>query len=241
MKVDILAFGAHPDDVEISAGATLAKQIALGNTCAIVDLTQGEMGTRGTVEIRAQEAANAAKVLGVSARENLKFRDGFFNNDEIHQLKVVQMIRKYQPEIVLANAPTDRHPDHGRGSEVVKTAMFLAGLQKVETSLDGVKQSAHRPRLLLQYIQFQNLQPQIILDVSGYLDIKMKAVMCYESQFYKEGSTEPQTVISGSNFTDSMEYRSRDMGRLIGCEHGEGFLSPQNIGLNDLMNLTSVR
>lgn len=241
MKLDILAFGAHPDDVEISAGATIAMQSAKGNACGIVDLTRGDLGTRGTPEIREEEAQAAAKCMNVKVRENLRFRDGFFKNDEEHQLEVVKMIRKYKPEIVLANAPTDRHPDHGKGSELVKTACFLAGLQRVETSIEGVSQVAWRPRLLLHYIQFQSLMPDFILDVSGYMDDKMAAIAAYKSQFYDPNSNEPETVISSKNFTESIHYRAQDMGRLIGVEYGEGFIAQQNIGINDLMHLSSVR
>ncbi len=241
MKFDILAFGAHPDDVEISAGGTLALQASLGNSCGIVDLTLGDLGTRGTVDIRKKEAQNAADILKVKARENLGFRDGFFKNDEEHQLEVVKMIRKYRPEIVLANAPTDRHPDHGKGAELVKVAAFLAGLRKIETSLDGKPQEAYRPRLVLHYIQFQNINPDFILDIGDFIEDKMEAIAAYKSQFFDPDSNEPVTVISSRNFTESIRYRSQDMGRLIGAEHGEGFVSSQNLGLKDIMQLTSVR
>ncbi len=241
MKLDILAFGAHPDDVEISAGGTLALQASLGYRCGIVDLTRGDLGTRGTVQIREQEAAHAAEELNVVVRENLGFRDGFFRDDEAHQMEVVKMIRKYQPEIVLANAPVDRHPDHGKGGELVKTAAFLAGLQKIETELDGNKQKAYRPRLVLHYIQFQNLKPDLVLNIGGFIEHKMKAIRAYRSQFYDPQSKEPETVISGKNFLDSIEYRARDMGRLIGCDYGEAFISAQDIGINDLMVLSSTR
>ena len=241
MKLDILAFGAHPDDVEISAGGTLALQSSKGNLCGIVDLTRGDLGTRGTPEIRDAEANAAAEILNVKVRENLGFRDGFFKNDEEHQLEVIKMIRKYRPEIVLANAPTDRHPDHGKGGELVKVASFLAGLRKIETELDGKAQEAYRPRLVLHYIQFQNITPEIILDIGEYIEVKMKAIEAYRSQFYDPNSKEPATVVSSKNFTDSIRYRSQDMGRLIGAEHGEGFVSAQNLGIQDLMQLTSVR
>ncbi len=240
-KLDILAFGAHPDDVELSCGGALALQISLGNSCGIVDLTCGELGTRGTPEIRKQEADKAAKILGVKVRENLNFRDGFFQNDEKHQLEVVKMVRKYRPKIVIANAPTDRHPDHGRGSEVVKTACFLAGLKNVETKLDGYSQPPHRPGLLLFYIQFQNLKPDFILDIGSHIETKVKAVKAYESQFYNPQSKEPETVISSANFTDSIEYRARDMGRLIGAEYGEGFIVSQDLGVKNLMDLRGVK
>ncbi len=242
MKLDILAFGAHPDDVEISAGATLAKQAALGYNVGIVDLTQGEMGTRGTAALRLEEAQKAAEIMGVTVRENLRFRDGFFENDEAHQLEVIKKIRKYRPQMILANAPADRHPDHGRAAELLRVSCFLAGLRKIETvDEEGNPQEAYRPNLLLQYIQFQNLTPGIILDVSGFMDKKMAAIKAYGSQFYDPKSKEPKTVISSKGFLDSIEYRSRDMGRLIGSAHGEGFVSPQDIGVSDIMCLHSVR
>jgi bacillithiol biosynthesis deacetylase BshB1 len=241
MKLDILAFGAHPDDVEISAGGTLALQQSLGYKCGIVDLTRGDLGTRGTPDIRDQEAQDAAAVLKVEVRENLAFRDGFFLNDEEHQLAVIRMIRKYRPEIILANAPVDRHPDHGKGGELVKTASFLAGLHKIESTIDGEIQQAYRPRLVLHYIQFQNLVPDVILDIGDFIEAKMAAIRAYRSQFYDPDSSEPETVISGKNFLDSIEYRARDMGRLIGTNYAEGFLSAQDLGISDLMSLTSTR
>ena len=241
MKLDILAFGAHPDDVEISAGGTLALQQSLGYQCGIVDLTRGDLGTRGTPEIRDREAQAAAVELKVAVRENLGFRDGFFRNDEEHQLAVMRSLRKYRPEIVLANAPRDRHPDHGKAAELVRTASFMAGLSKVETSLDGEIQQAYRPRLVLHYVQFQNLQPDIIIDIGDFIEAKMAAIKAYRSQFYDPNSSEPETVISGKNFLDSIEYRARDMGRLIGCDFGEGFISAQDVGVKDLMSLHSTR
>ena len=241
MKLDILAFGAHPDDVEISAGGTLAKQTSLGYACGIVDLTRGDLGTRGTPEIRDKEAANAGKILKVKVRENLGFKDGFFTDDAAHRLEVVKMIRKYRPEIILANAPVDRHPDHGKGGELVRVAAFWAGLRKIETKLHGELQEPYRPRLVLHYIQFQNLKPDFIIDIGDFIEDKMKSIAAYRSQFYDPDSKEPATVISSKNFTDSIRYRSQDMGRLIGAEHGEGFVSSQDLGLKDLMHLTSVR
>ena len=241
MKLDILAFGAHPDDVEISAGGTLAMQQSLGYKCGIVDLTRGDLGTRGTPEIRDQEAMDAARELGIRVRENLGFRDGFYRNDEEHQIEVIRMIRKYRPEIILANAPVDRHPDHGKGGELVKTASFLSGLHKIETVNNGEAQEAYRPRLVLHYIQFQNLTPDIILDIGDFIKAKMAAIRAYRSQFYDPNSSEPDTVISGKNFLDSIEYRARDMGRLIGTDYAEGFISPQDLGISDLMTLHSTR
>ena len=241
MKVDILAFGAHPDDIELSCAGSLAMQVAKGYTCAAVDLTQGELGTRGTAEIRLQEAAQAAEIMGLSARENLKIPDGTFVNNHENQLKVIQVIRKYRPEIVLSNAPTDRHPDHGRGAELVKVASFLAGLRKIETTWEGQAQEAYRPQQLLHYIQFQNLKPDVIVDISGFMDKKLQAIQAYKSQFFNPDSSEPQTVISSKNFLDSVTYRAQDMGRLIGAEHAEGFIKSQDLGISDLMHLSGVR
>lgn len=241
MKLDILAFGAHPDDVELSCAGTLAKQAALGSKCGVVDLTQGELGTRGTPEIRLAEAQAAGKVMGLVARENLGFRDGFFTNDEKHQLEVVKMIRKYRPEIVIANAPTDRHPDHGRASFLVKEASWLAGLRQVKTALDGEEQEAWRPQMLLYYIQFQNLQPDFIVDIGEHIHTKIKSIEAYASQFYDPNSKEPKTVISSKNFLESVTYRAQDLGRLIGAEYGEGFIKAQDLGLENLNSLKGVR
>lgn len=241
MKLDILAFGAHPDDVELSCSGTLAKQAALGSKCGVIDLTKGELGTRGTAEIRLQEAQDAGKIMGLEVRENLGFRDGFFTNDEAHQLEVVKMIRKYRPEIIIANAPNDRHPDHGRGSFLVKEASFLAGLKQVKTTLDGEKQEAWRPQMLLYYIQFQNLTPDFIIDIGEHIETKIASIKAYRSQFYDPSSKEPATVISSKNFMDSITYRAQDMGRLIGAEYGEGFISAQDLGLKSLNEIIGVR
>lgn len=241
MKLDILAFGAHPDDVEMSAGGTLAKQVSLGYKCGIIDLTKGDLGTRGTPEIRLVEAKTAADVLGVHIRENLGFRDGFFKNDEEHQLEVIKMIRKYRPEVLMTNSPTDRHPDHGKGAELVKVSSFLAGLRKIETTLDGEPQEAYRPRLVLHYIQFQNLKPDIIVDIEDFIEPKMKSIEAHESQFYNPDSKEPKTVISSKSFIETIRHNSQDLGRLIGKGYGEGFIAAQDIGVNDVMQLFSVR
>ncbi len=241
MKLDILAFGAHPDDVELSCAGTLAKQTALGYSCGVVDLTRGELGTRGTPELRMEEAKAAGEVMGLKVRENLGFQDGFFKNDQEHQLKVIQQIRRFQPEIVIANAPTDRHPDHGRGSFLLKEASFLAGLRMIETEWEGEQQEPWRPQMVLYYIQFQNLKPDFIVDISEHIHTKVEAIKAYKSQFYDPDSDAPKTVISSKNFMDSVTYRAQDMGRLIGAEYGEGFISAQDIGINDLMSLKGVR
>ncbi|WP_372754476.1 bacillithiol biosynthesis deacetylase BshB1 [Mariniflexile sp.] len=237
MKLDILAIGAHPDDVELGCGATLAKEIANGKKVGIIDLTAGELGTRGTAETRASEAAEAASILGVLVRENLKFADGFFVNDKTHQLEIIKVIRKYQPDIVICNAIDDRHIDHGKGSKLVSDSCFLSGLIKIETELNGQKQTAYRPKLVYHYIQWKILEPDFVVDVSDYLDVKMKAVLAYKTQFYDANSKEPETPISSKNFTDSIAYRARDLGRLIGVEYAEGFNVERYVAVNSLSDL----
>ena len=237
MKLDILAFGAHPDDVELGCGATVAKEISLGKKVGIVDLTRGELGTRGSAEIRDMEAAKAAEILGVTVRENLRFRDGFFVNDETHQLEIIKMIRKYRPEIVLCNAIDDRHIDHGKGSKLVSDACFLSGLRRIETKIDGIVQEAWRPKLVYHYIQWKNIEPDFVVDVTGFMDKKIDAVMAYSSQFYDPNSNEPVSPIATKNFTESIEYRAKDLGRLIFSDYAEGFTVERYVAVNSLGNL----
>lgn len=237
MKLDILAIGAHPDDVELGCSATIAKEIKRGKKVGIIDLTRGELGTRGTAQTRDEEAKNAAKILGVEVRENLGFADGFFVNDKQHQLEIIKMIRKYQPEIVLCNAVEDRHIDHGKGSQLVSDACFLSGLLKIETNLDGKAQQQWRPKQVYHYIQWKHIAPDVVVDVSGFMDVKMKAVLAYSTQFYDPNSKLPETPISSKNFTDSVEYRARDLGRMIGVEHGEGFTVERYVAVNSLFDL----
>ncbi|WP_396161942.1 bacillithiol biosynthesis deacetylase BshB1 [Flavobacterium sp.] len=237
MKLDILAFGAHPDDVELGCSATLAKEVSLGKKVGIIDLTRGELGTRGSVAIRNTEAAMAAEILGVQVRENLDMRDGFFVNDESHQLRVIEMIRKYQPEMVLCNAIADRHIDHGKGSQLVSDACFLSGLTKIETHHNGQKQAAWRPKVVYHYIQWQSIAPDFVVDVSAFMDVKMKAVQAYASQFYDPNSTEPVTPIASKNFLDSIEYRAMDLGRLVGVAFAEGFTVERYLTVNSLTDL----
>jgi len=237
MKLDILAFGAHPDDVELGCGATIAKEISLGKKVGIIDLTQGELGTRGSVEIRYNEAAEAARILGIHARENLRFRDGFFVNDEQHQLEVIKMIRKYRPEIVLCNAIDDRHIDHGKGSKLVSDACFLSGLRRIETSIDGVEQEAWRPKLVYHYIQWKDIKPDFVVDVSDFMEQKLDAVMAYSSQFFDPNSNEPTSPIATKNFTESIEYRAKDLGRLIFVDYAEGFTVERYVAVNSLEDL----
>lgn len=237
MKLDILFFGAHPDDVELGCGATIAKEVSLGKKVGIVDLTRGELGTRGTAEIRDEESKNAGEVLGVSVRENLAFRDGFFTNDEKHQLEVIKMIRKYRPEIIICNAVDDRHIDHGKGSKLVSDACFLSGLIKIETHLDGENQDAWRPKVVYHYIQWKDLKPDFVVDVTGFMDKKVESLMAYKSQFFDPNSDEPTTPIATKNFQDSILYRAQDLGRLINSEYAEGFTVERYLAVNSLGDL----
>lgn len=237
MKLDILAFGAHPDDVELGCGATIAKEISLGKKVGIVDLTRGELGTRGSAEIRDKEAAKSAEILGVEERENLGFRDGFFVNDETHQLEIIKMIRKYRPEIVLCNAIDDRHIDHGKGSKLVSDACFLSGLRRIQTQLNGIEQEEWRPKLVYHYIQWKNITPDFVVDVSGFMDKKIASVMAYSSQFYNPNSDEPISPIATKNFTESIEYRAKDLGRLIFADYAEGFTVERYVAVNSLADL----
>ena len=237
MKLDILAFGAHPDDIELGCGATIAKEVSLGKKVGIVDLTQGELGTRGSAELRIIEANNAAKILGVSVRENVGFADGFFINDKKHQLEIIKMIRKYQPDIVLCNAIDDRHIDHGKGSKLVSDACFLSGLMKIETELEGKQQEKWRPKHVYHYIQWKNITPDFVIDVTGFIHKKQAAVLAYSSQFYDPNSKEPESPITSKTFIESINYRSRDLGRLIGVEYAEGFTSERYVAAENLSKL----
>jgi len=237
MKLDILAIGAHPDDVELGCGATIAKEVSKGKKVGILDLTRGELGTRGTAETRDLESAEASKILGVIVRENMNFADGFFNNDKQHQLDLIKVIRKYQPEIVLCNAINDRHIDHAKASSLVSDACFLSGLIKIKTEIKGKQQDHWRPKQVYHYIQWKNLNPDVVVDVSGFMSNKMKAVLAYKTQFYNPKSSAPETPISSKNFTDSIEYRARDLGRLIGVEHAEGFTVERYAAVNSLFDL----
>lgn len=223
MKVDILAIGAHPDDVELGCGGTLYKLIKSGKSVAIVDLTKGELGTRGTDETRKIEAAEASKILGISYRENLGMKDGFFQNDEEHQLQVVKIIRKYRPEILFCNAIEDRHPDHAKGSKLVSDACFLAGLRKVETIYEGKNQEIWRPKQVFHYIQWKELTPDFVVDISQEMDKKIEACLAYKTQFYDPNSKEPITPIATKDFLESLTYRAQNLGRLSGVDFAEGF------------------
>lgn len=233
MKLDILAFAAHPDDVELSCSGTLLHHIAMGKKVGIVDLTRGELGTRGSAELRDQEAANSSKIMGLHARENLRMADGFFEDNKENQLKIIEMIRKYQPDLVLANAINDRHIDHGRGAELVHKACFLSGLSKIETG----DLKAWRPKRVLHYIQDYFMQPDVVIDITPWFEKKKECIMAFSSQFYNPESKEPETPISSASFFQFLEARSREMGRLIGVEFGEGFVSKTPLSLKDLTGI----
>lgn len=237
MKLDILAIGAHPDDIELSCAGVLLKEQAAGKKTGVLDLTRGELGSRGSAEIRDQEAADAAKILKLSARENLAFKDGFFTNDEEHQLEIIKIIRKYQPEIVLCNAIKDRHPDHAKGSELASVSCFLSGLKRIETFLDGKKQEHWRPKHVYHYIQWLDLEPDFVVDISGFIDGKMAAVQAYGTQFYNPNDKGPKTPINSKNFLESIKYRSANMGRIIGTDHAEGFTTERHPAVNSLFDL----
>lgn len=237
MKLDILVFGAHPDDAELGAGGTIAKEISNGKKVGIIDLTRGELGTRGSAEIRDKESTAAAKILDVAVRVNLNFRDGFFLNDETHQLEIIKMIRKYQPSIVLCNAIEDRHIDHAKGSKLVSDACFLRGLRRIETKMEGKTQGEWRPKLVYHYIQWKNLTPDFVVDISDFIDIKTEAILAYGSQFHDPNSDEPETPISSKTFIESVHYRAKDLGRLVGTAYAEGFTVERMIAIDSLDKL----
>jgi bacillithiol biosynthesis deacetylase BshB1 len=231
-KLDILAFGVHPDDVELGCSGTLLASVAQGKKVGVVDLTRGELGTRGTVETRKEEAAAAAKVLKAEVRENLGMADGFFRIDEANTRKVIEVLRKYRPEIVLCNAPEDRHPDHGRSAQLVEEAAFLAGLRKIETFVEGIQQAAWRPNYVFHYLQDRFLQPDFVYDISGYIEQKLEAVKCYKTQFFNPLINEPETYISSPEFFDSIMARAMMLGKRIGVKYAEGYISKKMIGIS---------
>lgn len=237
VKLDILAFGAHPDDVELGCGGTVAKEVSNGKKVGIIDLTRGELGTRGSVDLRDQESKLASNILGLELRENLNFKDGFFQNNESNQIEIIKVIRKYRPEIVLCNAEDDRHIDHPKAAELVSNACFLSGLRKIETSDNGKNQKEWRPKNVYHYIQWKNSSPDFLVDISGFISIKLEAIKAYSSQFYDPNSNEPETPISSKNFIDNVINRSADLGRLINVEHAEGFTSKKSLGINTLEDL----
>lgn len=237
MKLYILVIAAHPDDAELGCGGTMAKHISHGQKVGVLDLTLGELGTRGTPETRQEEAAEAGKILGLSVRENVGLTDGFFQNTKESQIKVASYIRKYQPTVVLGNAVLDRHPDHGRAASLIYDACFLAGLGKVQTSLGGVDQKPWRPNMVYHFIQSQSIPPDFIIDVSDFWEIKLKSILAYRSQFFNPSSTEPNTYISSPEFLKMVESRSIEHGHAIGVKHGEGFTVRRPIGVKSLIDL----
>jgi bacillithiol biosynthesis deacetylase BshB1 len=238
-KLDILVIAAHPDDAELGCGGTICSHVAQGKKIGIIDLTEGELGSNGTVATRYAEAAKASDILGVTVRKNMRFRDGFFVNDEAHQLAVIQQIRAFQPDIILSNAPKDRHPDHAKGAELVKTACFLAGLKKITTHHEnGQAQAAWRPRQLFHFIQSEYLVPDFIVDISAYWEQKMEAVYAYSTQFYNPKNPEQvQTFIATPAFLKMLEGRAADLGQSIGKQYGEGFIRSKPIGITDLSEI----
>jgi N-acetylglucosamine malate deacetylase 1 len=233
MKLDVLAIGAHPDDVELSCSGVLLVEKMNGKKTGIIDLTQGELGTRGSIETRYTEAAAAAKILQVDVRENLKMADGFFENNELNQRKIVSALRLYKPEVVLCNAPADRHPDHGRSAKLVADAAFLSGLQKVETTHNGEKQLAWRPKYVLNYIQDRFLTPNFVVDITEVFEQKLESIRAYTTQFYTPNEDGPQTYISTPDFLESVIYRHKWFGKMIGVKYAEGFISEKTIGFKN--------
>jgi len=238
LKLDILVLPVHPDDAELGCAGTILKHIALGKKAGIADLTHGELGTRGSAEIRAQEAAASSKILGLVVRENLGLPDGFIENTKEHQLKVIEAIRKYQPKIVITNAYHDRHPDHGRASELVETSAFLSGLRKIETYSDGKQQEAWRPELVLHFIQDEYIKPDILIDITDNWDKKIESINAFGSQFFNpDWENEPQTYISSPEFIQVIEARAREFGKAINVKYAEGFTCRKILGVNSLFDL----
>ena len=232
MELDILIFGAHPDDVELGCAGTIIKEVQKGKKVGIIDLTRGELGTRGSEKTRDSETEEATDIMGVSMRENMNFKDGFFKDDEQHKIALIKKIRQYRPKIVITNAVSDRHPDHPRSSQITIDACFLSGLEKINTD-----QEVWRPEAIYHYIQFNNLTPDIVVDISKQIDLKIEAVRVYKTQFYNPASEEPETIISSQGFLDSVSYRAKDLGRQSGCEYAEGFLAHQIPKADSLLDI----
>lgn len=233
MKLDILAFASHPDDIELSCSGTLLVEKSNGKKTGVIDLTRGELGTRGNAETRLKEATASAIILQLDVRDNLEMADGFFTNDEAHQRKVITAIRKYQPEIILCNAPEDRHPDHGKAAQLIIDASFLSGLRKIETTDDGKQQEAWRPKYVFHYIQDRYLNPDFVIDISPVMDKKIESIKAFSTQFHNPELNEPQTYISTPDFLESIIYRAKMFGKMIGVQYAEGFISPKMIGFNN--------
>ncbi len=237
MKVDILAIGVHPDDVELSCAGTLLKHISLGKTVGILDLTLGELGTRGNSELRTKEAIAAAKILGVSYRKQLTLKDGFFENNQLNLIPIIEIIRHTQPEIVIANAISDRHPDHGRAAKLTADACFYSGLLKINTTYNKQQQTAWRPKALYHYIQDYYIEPDFVIDVTNFIEKKFEAINAFESQFFNPNSKEPVTPISGEKYLDFVKSKMNVFGRAIGSQYAEGFIKSRTIGVNNLFDL----
>lgn len=237
MKIDVLAVGVHPDDVELGCSGTIAKHISLGKKVGILDLTRGELGTRGNAELRTIEANNSAKILGVSFRTQLQFKDGFFENNEAHQKQIIEVIRKHRPEVVLCNAISDRHPDHGKAAKLVSDSCFYSGLIKIDTFSDGDKQNAWRPKAVYHYIQDHYIHPDFVIDVTQFMEIKQKAIMAFSSQFYNPNSGEPETPISSKAFIETVNSKMALWGRAIGVPYAEGYTVERYLGVNSLFDL----
>jgi len=237
MKLDILAIGVHPDDIELSCGGTILKHISLGKKCGVLDLTCGELGTRGSGELRLAEAGKSAKILGLNVRDNLRMADGFFKNDKEHQLQIIKKIREYQPEIILCNAVNDRHPDHGRASALVSEACFYSGLVRIETQMNSVAQKSWRPKAVYHYIQDRQLKPDFIIDITPFIEKKMEAIKAFKSQFYNPDSTEPESPISMKTFFELQKGKMSVFGRDAGFEYAEAFTVERTIGINNLFDI----
>jgi N-acetylglucosamine malate deacetylase 1 len=236
MKLDILVIAAHPDDAELACSGTIASHIAKGYKVGILDLTQGELGTRGTPEMRLIEAENSGKILGLSSRENLRFKDIYFKDDTEHQLGIIKVIRKYRPEIILANAVTDRHPDHGKGASLASNACFMSGLRKIETFDGNTNQSPWRPNFIYHYIQNNYIKPDFVVDVSDFWDVKLASIKAFKSQFFDPENKEPASFISSEEFLDFIEARAREYGHSINVKYGEGFTVERMLGIKDLFD-----
>ncbi len=237
MKLDILAIGAHPDDIELSCGGTILSHIAQGLKVGILDLTRGEMGTRGTAESRKSEADNAAKILGATVRENAGFADCFFQNDKGHQLELIKYIRKYQPDIILTNAIHDRHPDHARAAQLTEDAVFLSGLSKIETRMNGEIQKAFRPRVVYHYIQSLDVTPDLAVDISPFFEKKIEAIKAYKTQFYDPDSKDPETFISSPDFLEFIKSRASHFGVPLGVNYAEGYTCKRLIGVYNMKDI----
>jgi bacillithiol biosynthesis deacetylase BshB1 len=233
MKLDILVFASHPDDAELGCAGTLLIEKLNGKKTGVIDLTHGELGTRGTAKTRRKEAAEASKILHLDVRENLGMADGFFKNDEENQRKIIAAIRKYQPEIILCNAPDDRHPDHGRGAQLLKDAAFLSGLRKIETEDNGIAQQVWRPQQIFNYIQDKYIEPTFVIDITPVIEQKINAIKAFSTQFYNPDLDEPQTYISSPDFFESVLYRAKMFGKMIGVPYAEGFISEKMIGFEN--------